>query len=100
MAGARWARKCSVFDGDEECDTVQSAGLTLPRWKSSHSREYQGSVQASAASCAGPIVTRAGAVPWANRDNGGRSSPDLRFRSGISGYREVKLLLRAVARLR
>jgi hypothetical protein len=60
MARAPRALKCSVFDGDEERDIVRSAGLTLPRWKSHPSPEYEGSVQALAASYARPIVTRAG----------------------------------------
>jgi hypothetical protein len=64
MARTRWALKCSVFDGDEERDIVWSAGLTLPPWKSHPSPEYEGSVQALAASYARPIVTRAGSIPW------------------------------------
>jgi hypothetical protein len=64
MAGARWARQCSEFDGGEERDTVRSAGMTLPRWKSSAAHEYQGTVQALAGSCARPIVTRGGSIPW------------------------------------
>jgi len=63
MARARWARQCSEFDGDEDRDTARSAGLTLPRGKSSPAHEYQGSVLALAAWGATPIVTRVGWVP-------------------------------------
>jgi hypothetical protein len=64
MARPRWARKCSEFDSAEKRDSLPSAGLSLPRWKSSLTREYQGWVQALAASCATPIVTRAGTHSW------------------------------------
>ena len=60
MARPRCARKCSELDSDENRDSLPSAGLSLPLWKSSLTREYQGRVQALAASCATPIVTRAG----------------------------------------
>jgi hypothetical protein len=34
MAGAGWRLKCSEFDGDEELDSLPSAGLTCAAWKS------------------------------------------------------------------
>jgi hypothetical protein len=68
MARTRWPLKCSEFDGAEERDSLPTAGLTLPRWKSNRSREYQGSVQALAASCAKPIVTRTGSISWLERE--------------------------------
>jgi hypothetical protein len=68
MARTRWPLKCSEFDGAEKRDKLPTAGLTLPRWKSNRPREYQGSVQPLAASCARPIVTQTGAKSWPERE--------------------------------
>lgn len=91
MARPRWSRKCSELDSDENRDSLPSAGLSLPLWKSSLIREYQGWVQTLAASCATPIVTRAGTLSWldslvirAAYARLRKPSSDLLLRSSIS----------------
>jgi hypothetical protein len=99
MAGARWARKCSVFDGDEECDTVRSAGLTCHAGRrvthgsiKARCRHRQLRVPASSLHEPGPFLGRTVTTV----DDRLRTFASAR---GISDYREVKLLLLAVARL-
>jgi len=99
MAGARWVRKCSVFDGDEECDTVRPAGLTChagsraPRGSiKARCRHRQHRVPGLSLHDPGPFLglIRSAVRPrfW-DRDNRGRSTPDLLFRSAISSVVEA-----------
>jgi hypothetical protein len=98
MAGARWVRKCSVFDGDEECDTVRPAGLTChagsraPRGSiKARCRHRQHRVPGLSLHEPGPFLglIRSAVRPrfW-DRDNRGRSTPDLLFRWAISSLVE------------